>query len=60
MLRESNVDAAELRRRVTSPKGTTQAALESFAADKFADIVARAVAAAKKRGGELSREMDTP
>ena len=46
MLRESDVDAAELRRRVTSPNGTTQAALESFAADGFADIVARAVAAA--------------
>ena len=60
MLRESDVDAAELRRRVTSPKGTTQAALESFAADHFADIVARAVAAAKTRGGELSKQMDTP
>jgi pyrroline-5-carboxylate reductase len=60
MLRESDVDAAELRRRVTSPNGTTQAALESFAADKFTDIVARAVAAAKKRGGELSKQMDTP
>jgi pyrroline-5-carboxylate reductase len=58
MLRESDVDAAELRRRVTSPGGTTQAALESFAADKFADIVARAVAAARKRGGELSKQMD--
>ena len=60
MLRESDVDAAELRRRVTSPNGTTQAALESFAADHFADIVARAVAAARKRGGELSKQMDTP
>jgi pyrroline-5-carboxylate reductase len=60
MLRESNVDAAELRRRVTSPNGTTQAALERFEADKFADIVARAVAAAKKRGGEMSKQMDTP
>jgi pyrroline-5-carboxylate reductase len=60
MLRESDVDAAELRRRVTSPNGTTQAALESFEADNFADIVARAVAAAKKRGGELSKQMDTP
>ncbi len=60
MLRESGIDAAELRRRVTSPGGTTQAALDSFAADKFADIVARAVAAAKKRGGELSAQMDSP
>jgi pyrroline-5-carboxylate reductase len=60
MLRESDVAPAELRRRVTSPGGTTQAALESFAADKFADIVARAVAAARKRGGELSKQMDAP
>ena len=35
MLRESDVAPSELRRRVTSPGGTTQAALESFAADKF-------------------------
>ena len=60
MLRESDVGAGELRRRVTSPNGTTQAALESFAADKFTAIVARAVAAARKRGGELSKQMDTP
>lgn len=60
MLRESDVDAAELRRRVTSPNGTTQAALESFAAYGFADIVARAVAAARQRGGELSKQMDAP
>src|SRR5690606_2416955 len=30
MLTESDVDAAELRRRVTSPNGTTQAAIETF------------------------------
>jgi pyrroline-5-carboxylate reductase len=60
MLRESDIGAAELRRRVTSPGGTTQAALESFAADDFAGIVARAVAAARQRGGELSKQMDTP
>ena len=58
MLRESDVAPAELRRRVTSPGGTTQAALESFAADHFADIVARAVAAATERGAEMSRQMD--
>jgi pyrroline-5-carboxylate reductase len=58
MLREDGATPAELRRRVTSPNGTTQAALESFAADDFARIVARAVAAATRRGGELSAEMD--
>jgi len=54
MLRESDAGPAELRRRVTSPNGTTQAALESFARDDFTAIVARAVAAATRRGGELS------
>jgi pyrroline-5-carboxylate reductase len=60
MLAESDVDAVELRRRVTSPGGTTQAALESFSADDFNAIVARAVAVATKRGGELSAQMDSP
>ncbi len=60
MLLESDVAAAELRRRVTSPGGTTQAALESFAADKFVAIVARAVAAATERGREMSKQTDAP
>jgi len=54
MLAESGEDAATLRQRVTSPGGTTQAALESFTASGFADIVAKAVAAATTRGTELS------
>ena len=58
MLREDGAAPAELRRRVTSPNGTTQAALESFAADDFAWIVVRAIAAATRRGGELSAELD--
>lgn len=59
MLREDGVAPAELRRRVTSPDGTTQAALESFAAGGFNAIVARAFAAATLRGGELSAQLDT-
>ena len=54
MLAESGEDAATLRQRVTSPGGTTQAALESFAASDFAGIVANAVAAATQRGAELA------
>jgi len=57
MLREDGAAPAELRRRVTSPGGTTQAALESFAASDFAAIVARAVAAATLRGRELSNQL---
>ena len=56
MLLESGEDATELRRRVTSPGGTTQAALESFAQDGFAAIVARAVEAATRRGAALSAQ----
>lgn len=58
MLREDGAAPAELRRRVTSPNGTTQAALDSLAADDFTQIVQRAVAAATRRGAELSAELD--
>jgi pyrroline-5-carboxylate reductase len=54
MLREDGAPPATLRERVTSPKGTTQAALDSFAAAGFREIVARAVAAATARGRELA------
>jgi pyrroline-5-carboxylate reductase len=56
MLRaEHPVAPAELRRRVTSPGGTTQAALDRFAAEGFTAIVARALHAATERGRELAR-----
>ena len=54
MLTECNVDAAELRRRVTSPNGTTHAAITTFEAGGFRELVARAVHAATVRGKELS------
>jgi pyrroline-5-carboxylate reductase len=57
MLREDGATPEELRRRVTSPGGTTQAALDSFAASEFNAIVARAVAAATRRGVELSAQL---
>lgn len=59
MLVESGETAATLRKRVTSPNGTTQAALESFQADHFPAIVARAVDAARRRGVELSEAMES-
>ncbi len=58
MLVEGGEAPAELRRRVTSPNGTTQAALESFAADGLPRIVSRAVAAATRRGAELAAALD--
>jgi pyrroline-5-carboxylate reductase len=58
MLAEDVAAPEELRRRVTSPDGTTAAALDSFAASGFAAMVARAVAAATARGVELSAQLD--
>jgi pyrroline-5-carboxylate reductase len=58
MLTEGDVDAAELRRRVTSPNGTTQAAVEAFEAGGFRELVARAIRAATVRGRELSAAND--
>ena len=57
MLSESDEEAATLRERVTSPGGTTQAALESFEADGFRAAVTRALTAAQRRGAELSRQL---
>jgi pyrroline-5-carboxylate reductase len=48
---------ATLRVRVTSPKGTTQAALESLAAADFLGVIRRAVAAADRRAAELGDEL---
>lgn len=58
MLDESDEAPVELRRRVTSPNGTTQAAIESFQADGFEAIVARAIDAATRRGHALSAAND--
>lgn len=54
MLTDSEEPAQVLRARVTSPGGTTQAAIESFEAGGFRDLVDRAIAAATRRGRELS------
>ncbi len=51
---ESGEDPALLRARVTSPGGTTQAALERLAMGGFADLVAAAIDRATERGRELS------
>lgn len=58
MMMENGEPPAELRRRVTSPNGTTQAALDSFAADDLRAIVDRAVDAARRRGAELAAAND--
>lgn len=54
MLKESNLDAATLRKNVTSPKGTTAAALEVFSDFDLEKIVSKAMSAAKNRAQELA------
>jgi pyrroline-5-carboxylate reductase len=55
--RETGLAAAELRRRVTSPNGTTQAALDVLLAENgFAELMSRAVRAATERSRELSAD----
>ena len=51
---QSDVDAAELRRRVTSPNGTTEAALKQFEHDSFRELVERALGKAATRSRELA------
>ena len=58
MLAESGESAAELRRRVTSPNGTTQAAIETFQRGGFEALTAAAIHAARVRGAELSSAND--
>ncbi len=58
MLTESGEDPAELRRRVTSPGGTTQAAVETFEAGGLRDLVASAIRNATDRGRQLSAAND--
>lgn len=51
----SDVDAAELRRRVTSPGGTTEAAIKQFESEHFREIVGRALGKAAARSAELAK-----
>ena len=54
LLAESGKSATTLRENITSPNGTTAAALASFAADDLTAIVARAMKAAHDRSQELA------
>ena len=58
MLTEGNETAMQLRKRVTSPHGTTEAAIEVLEQGAFRPLVARAMDAATRRGAELSAALD--
>ncbi|MDB5565617.1 MAG: pyrroline-5-carboxylate reductase [Tardiphaga sp.] len=56
LLHRSELDSATLRKNVTSPGGTTAAALEVLmGADGFQPLLTRAIAAATKRSKELAK-----
>lgn len=56
---QSEADVIELRRRVTTPGGTTEAAMDIFSKSHFEDLVNTAVEAATRRGAELAAEEES-
>jgi pyrroline-5-carboxylate reductase len=54
---EGDVDLVELRRRVTSPAGTTERAIQTFEADGLRAVVTNAMRAAADRAAAMAREM---
>lgn len=53
MLVQSSDEPSQLRKNVTSPNGTTYAALQTFEGEGFQEIVDKAVRAATSRSAEL-------
>jgi pyrroline-5-carboxylate reductase len=54
----SDVDAAELRRRVTSPGGTTHEAITVFEDNDLRGLFLKALTAARDRSETLAKELD--
>ncbi|MFT3929368.1 MAG: pyrroline-5-carboxylate reductase [Spongiibacteraceae bacterium] len=54
---DSDVDVVELRRRVTSPNGTTERAIASFENDNLRAIFQRALDACDARSRELAKDL---
>ncbi len=55
LLLKAGFTASELRTKVTSKGGTTQAAMDVFSKGKFDQLMQKALLAAKKRAGELAK-----
>lgn len=53
----SDETPAELRRKVTSPNGTTQAAIETLQQQDFAEVIKKAMQACYARSEEISKEL---
>ncbi|MGD8977616.1 MAG: pyrroline-5-carboxylate reductase [Gammaproteobacteria bacterium] len=59
MALEADVEVAELRRRVTSPGGTTEAAMQSMHDSDLTAVVRRAILSARDRSRTLADEVGT-
>lgn len=57
---ESSESPSELRKGVTSPGGTTEAALKVFEKEKIQTIIAQAIQAARTRSEELAKLLGVP
>ncbi len=55
MLRQTNGDPAQLRRKVTSPNGTTQAAIELMQAHRVGPAIEQAVLRSAERAAEIGQ-----
>jgi pyrroline-5-carboxylate reductase len=55
MMSQTMEDPASLRKKVTSPGGTTEAALKVLEDGKWGEILQDAIRAAKARSAELAR-----
>ena len=60
MAQESGRDLAELRRQVTSPKGTTEQGLMVMEREGIRRIAREVLMAARTRAAELARELENP
>jgi pyrroline-5-carboxylate reductase len=58
MVRTTGEEPAVLRQKVTSPNGTTQAALEVMAEHRFSDTIVKAVHRSAERAGELGEAIE--
>lgn len=58
MVRETGEEPAELRRKVTSPNGATQAAIEKLDQSDFYGAVVRAAQRCSERSAEMGRELE--
>jgi pyrroline-5-carboxylate reductase len=60
MVEHTKEDPAELRRKVTSPNGTTQAAIEELDRHQFSEGIVRAVLRSAERAKEMGEQIAVP